>query len=513
MVAGSSPRSGPWVALAVAIGLPLLAFLLTGDRNLNLADEGYLWYGVQRTVAGAVPLRDFQAYDPGRYHWCALFAPFLGTGILAVRVAVAVFQGLGLLCGLLVARRLVAHPAWMLFFGVVLELWMFPRHKLFEPATALMVTWVAVRLLERPSLGRHLAAGIAVGLAGYMGRNLGLYAGLATGALVVLIAWKRPAPGRARRAAAWAGGVLLGHAPIWIMLVFVPGYGAGLGESLRVIAKEGANLPRPWPWPWRVGREVPATLDAWVESVAFLLPLLAVLPLLVLVLRTCGERLAARAALVAPALVGLFFLHHASVRSDAPHLAQCIHPLLLAMFALPVLLEPETLQPVRRALTGVVWSTLALVTLAMAWTSNPTLTVGFGKTFVTQRVGGETLRLLPPQAAYLAAVERVVAERVGDGALFIAPNRPTLYALLGKTAPTWWIYYFWRATDEEQRVTIASLAEHGVDWALVIEAPSDDKAELLFRNTNPLVWQHFRDAWTLERTPALPPDHLLFHRR
>lgn len=296
MVEGPPPRSGPWAALVVALLLPALAHALTGDMNLNLADEGYLWYGVQRTVAGEVPLRDFQAYDPGRYHWCALFAPFFGTGILAVRKALAVYHALGLLCGLLVARRFAPHWAATLFVGVVLELWMFPRHKLFEPATSMMVAWLAVRLLERPSPARHLALGVSVGLAAYLGRNLGLYAGLASGVLVLVLGLKQRAPGFAGRAGAWAGGVLLGTTPLLAMLLVVPGFAHGFAESVRVILEQGANLPRPWPWPWRMGTGPVGLASTWVDAAAYGFAALACVPPLLLLLRTPGSQLAGRAA-------------------------------------------------------------------------------------------------------------------------------------------------------------------------------------------------------------------------
>jgi hypothetical protein len=112
-------------------------YFLFGDLHLDLADEGFLWYGVLRARLGEVPLRDFQSYDPGRYYWGAAWSLVFGQGILGLRASLAVVQGLGLLFGLLVCRRLTGNVVSLTACAAILALWMFPRHKLFEPAMAM----------------------------------------------------------------------------------------------------------------------------------------------------------------------------------------------------------------------------------------------------------------------------------------------------------------------------------------------------------------------------------------
>ena len=92
-------RGALLVALYAAV-LVALDFYLFGNVDLNLADEGYLWYGVLRTLEGEVPLRDFQSYEPGRYYWCVAWSSLFGSGILGVRVALAIFQAIGLIAGI-----------------------------------------------------------------------------------------------------------------------------------------------------------------------------------------------------------------------------------------------------------------------------------------------------------------------------------------------------------------------------------------------------------------------------
>jgi hypothetical protein len=65
-------------------------------------------------------------------------------------------------------------------------------------------------------------------------------------------------------------------------------------------------------------------LREWTESLAFTLPVVVLPGLLWSVLRAPGTVLAERAACYGSTVVGVFFLHHASINSGAWHLSQCL---------------------------------------------------------------------------------------------------------------------------------------------------------------------------------------------
>jgi hypothetical protein len=532
----------------LALALSGALFLLQARLDYNIAEEGFQWYGAIHTAHGQVPLRDFYAYDPGRYYWAAAWAPLLGDGIVALRLSTAAFQALGLFCGLLAARRVVASRWLLAAVGLVLLLWMVPRNKVFEPAIAMAAVWCAVLLIEKPSLRRHFWAGALTGAAAFFGKNLGLYLLCAFALLIPFVHFRldrgarrsrpradvpadagEPGPDPSgspavewlprpfgRKLLAWGLGIAAGSLPLLLMLGFVPGFYRSYVDSLLYFVELGqTNFPLPVPWPWRVAG-VAGALAGRAPIGAAGQPLAVGLCFLLLpafyavaaatAVATSRATAGRRALLLACGFVGVFYLHHALARADFHHLAQSFHPLLLGLLALPSALSRGRPEGRHEAAVAAIAAVLLAVTALTAWRESPlcqeVAAAGTGDPFVAYRLGADELRLLGRKARFLNSCERVIAAHVPAGEpLLIAPNLPGLYPVLGRTSPVWDIYPIWPARGARDRRMLGELEQAGVKWALVLPGfRMDGRDELSFANSYPEVFRYLMREF--ERLPA-----------
>ena len=192
------PKNNPeyFIQLAlIAVAAAVILFVWEGHTGFSLWDEGYLWYDVQRTMMGEVPTRDFMAYDPGRYYWSAAIMSLMGdNGIVALRVALAIFQAIGLFIGLVLVSRNATKSnlaIWLAVALIVLAIWMLPRHKIFDISISIAQVGALAFLVHKPSIRRYFLAGLCVGLFAVFGRNHGLY-GLVGGlGVMAYLAYRR----------------------------------------------------------------------------------------------------------------------------------------------------------------------------------------------------------------------------------------------------------------------------------------------------------------------------------
>ncbi len=538
------------VLLPALLAVMLVAGLLLAQLRIDFTfnEEGFLWYGAVAVAHGAVPLRDFYSYDPGRYGWAAAWTPLVGEGLLGLRISTAVFAALGLFCGLLAARRAVASRLGLAAVGIVLTLWLLPRNKLFEPAITMAAVLAAVALIERPTARRHCIAGALVGFGVFMGKNHGLYLGVAFFALILLLHLRDGGRGLRRlagRLGAWTAGILLGAAPLLAMLALVPGFWRSYLDSILFFVHEGrTNFPLPVPWPWRFqysGLTPWAAAQTFSISFCFLLMAAFFIGGAIAVLCLPGPRLRRHALFAAAVVVGSVYTHHAFSRADLAHLAPSIPPLLLGLVALPRAAGGAAAAILNRRRTprapdaasssatapdpagcgdsapgpaarGTRWLAAASVALALcgittatAVPAQPFFRVLSGRPSVAAQVAGETLYLRPPTAGLLAWA-RSAAARIPPGApVLMAPNLPGLYPFLGRTSPVYDIYPLWPAAGPLDRRMVDELRRHDVAWVILTDATVDRQEELTFANTHPQTWTYLQANF--HRIDALDPQN------
>ncbi|MEZ5739286.1 MAG: hypothetical protein R3E68_07425 [Burkholderiaceae bacterium] len=482
----------------------IASFLWQGHMGFNLWDEGFLWYGAQRTALGEVPIRDFMAYDPGRYYWVAAFIKATGNdGIMLVRAAVAVFQAVGLFLALkLVVGADGTAGAHRLTYAVLvaltLVLWMYPRHKLFDITLSIVLLSTLAALARDPILRRYVAAGACLGLVAFFGRNHGLYGAIASIGLILWLAASRQSPTPLPAAlAAWGGGVLLGYLPMAVMALAVPGFANEFWLQLRFLFEmKATNLPLPVPWPWRAdwaGLPTKWALSATMVGLFFIavlaFPVVSLVGMAIARLR--GNRNSP--VLMAAAFLSLPYAHYAFSRADAGHLAQGLFPLLVGSLA--------WLAYQRATPRWIGSATLLAASVAAIGPHQPGWQCRVIPACQPTQVRGDDLRMgAGPRGDIELILDMDRRYAPGGESMLATPYWPGAYALLGKRAPNWEIYALFGRSKAFEMREIARIEAAAPAYALVIDWPLDGRDELRFPRTHPLTYRYLLEHY--EQLPA-----------
>ncbi|MXS79470.1 hypothetical protein ABF86_01525 [Nitrosomonas sp. GH22] len=496
-------------ALAISCLIVFILFLWQGNKGFNLWDEGFLWYGVQRVLLGEIPIRDFMAYDPGRYYWSAALVSIFGdNGIMSLRVAVAAFQALGLFVGLfLVAQsqrvKNRTDIAFLFLSVTILAVWMFPRHKLFDISISIFLIGILTYLVSNPIPKRYLIAGICVGLIAVFGRNHGVYG--AVGSLGV-IAWfsikNHSHLGFIRAIFLWAAGVVIGFFPVILMVILIPGFGVAFWESIQFLFEvKATNLPLPVPWPWTVNFVTTSADDAargiliglfFIGTLVF-----AGLSLAWVVYQKFKDK-PVPPVLVASAFLAFPYAHYAFSRADVGHLAQGVFPLLVGCL---VLLASSP--------TRFKWSLALALSTASIWVMYvfyPGWQCLTSKQCVSVEISGEQLKVDPGTANDIALLHQLSDQFAPNEQTFITtPFWPGAYALLGRKSPMWEIYALFPRTEAFENKEIERIKASNPAFVFVFDLPLDGRDELRFKNTHPLIHQYIFnnfDPVSISQNPA-----------
>lgn len=491
------------VSGAIVIGL----FVLKHNKGLNLCDEGFLWLGSQMVLKGSVPVLDFHSYNPGRYYWSAFWFRFLDSGLVSLRFSEALFQWIGVLGGMLAARRITSSRFELAVFAFILALWMYPDYKFIDCAIPCIAVYAGVRLLETPDLLESWIVGVVAGLAFFFGQQHGLYLVLAFSALILFSFLKNGFS--LSRLLAYVFGLFCGFLPFLGMLLWVHGFAESYWNEMIMFwirfGQTNISLPIPWIWKkdlfiWSYGNGMPN----------FVLGFLTVLmpPAYLYWVAKSWKQLKTPSfspLLMSSAVIGACYLQYYFARADYEHLAAIMAPFLIGLFG----------QMGNHHRTRLLWLFLALiVTCTSVAVKSGLMDCWNSKTHWPLKVlvGKDTIHLSPREGILIEAA-KAVAARLKPGETFLAyPHLTTLYAVCNLKSPTWEIYDVIPKSLEEQDRLIRETESAHVSWALIDTEPVDGRNDLRFQNTNALFCRYLLKNFSIVRVPFLPPDFFLLKR-
>lgn len=471
---------------------------LIAHWGFALQDEPSEWYGAQRVLAGDIPLRDFNSYDPARYYWAAAVMALLHShGFVAFRISLGLCAALGmLLANRLIFRGRPAPSLWaLLTISICLIIWMTRFYKVFDVVASIALVMSLAWLLEQPTRRRFFLNGVVVGLVAIIGRNHGVY-GVVAGALGLgFVVWTE------RRAAfwssllCWSAGIVAGYAPMLLAIMLVPGFWAGLWATIQVYFEiGGTHYPAQYPWPWLVPMEKPFGQIArylFASLLMLCVPLFGLSGLLYFVWRTRVRKLAADHLVLAAAIVSIPYTHVAS--QGLGHLEQAIFPMFIGVFA--VVLE----MPRGRAL--VLSTTVCVLSLLMlvpgeyfyARMTDP-------NRWQRVQIGPDTMLIDPFMAKRISVLTRLVGEYApGDREFVAEPFIPGAYPLFDRRAAVWNPYALFPADEALQEREIARIQKEQPGFVLITPSPYP------YRGIDPLVYDFITRNYVRTLDPAIPP--------
>ncbi len=471
-------------------------FLVSAHIGLDFSDEGYLWYGSQRVMHGEMPIRDFLAYDPGRYFYTATFFwMFRDTGLMTARIAG--YSVTGLVIASLVyitldsGERRNEHRLPSLVTGLVVALlalvWIFPYYKVFEHAASILLVLALYKLFSAQNRFAWGVLGACVGAMAIIGKNHGIY-GAAASVLAFLILTLKPRRSSPdlKDAGAWCLGIVIGYLPMIIAFLTVDGFAqafiAGVEELLRL---GKSNIPLPVPWPWTVDyKRWGILLSAPLAAIGLGFVVLLILPALgaaYLFRKRSVEP--ADAAFVATVCAAVPYAQYAFSRADLEHLTPAMLLMMLAVMTAPVFARPAARVTAMVAL--VVYS-------GVVFFDTPPMNywLARGNHWVLTPIRSEEILVPDYQAAVLLHRRALVESHPGNLNSFLAlPNMPTLHAIYETQMATHDIYVLSAVLESHEEAEIARLTNASPRLILISNFPLDHKDEWRFSNLRPRMYQ------------------------
>lgn len=504
------PPLNNWcMALCIGLFSTALWFGLTWHIGLNMADEGFYWYGAQRVWAGEVPILDFMAYDPGRYYIAAAVMAVAGNdGIWPARAAANLILAMQVSLGVYLALLVFNGGRLARFFysatvAVLLIVWTYPYFRTFDFfASILLIFGLSEFIRERTSRG-WFVAGLTVGIAAVLGRNHGVY-GVAGHLLALAVIYYGQNPARPSGYAylSWVLGVVAGYLPVIFLNIFVEGFPGAFIESVRFIIGRGStNIILPVPWPWMVDTARLGSIWSmfYVGQGLFFIFLIA-FPVAgfgyVAAKRIRGAPRGAgedeNAVFLAAVCLALPYAHYAFSRADVTHLASSILPLLLGLLSIPVASgwKPRILMALALLASGA---------FIMAGTQPALRYFALHEKLEAVQIGADKILVPPEQAENLKYLGHLVQAETGRGKPFLAlPNYPTLHAIYRSKMAVWEIYPLVARDEAFEKQEIQRIEKLNPPLIIVSNHDPDHNESFRYKNIHPLIYRWLNSKYRRE---------------
>jgi len=480
------------------------------------ADEGYLWYGVQRVLLGELPHRHFKSYEPGRYWWCAIFFSFLPQTLYTLRISQHVFYAISL--GILLTVLMYAGLGWftVLACGLSLVFWAFPQHKLFESGIFIICLSSCIMYFICPGKMSIFFLGLTTGLALTFGFNLFIYVSASTCVALLM------------------GILLFSHDNTYILPAFFPGFLIASSfflwpfitdsafrrmftqrRIISIIKRRSTNLPLPIPWPFKPIPSAFGTLNTvrqyFIKLLFLCIAFIPAISLLIFGLLQPGHDLTGSPGsgleiILGSASAGILAWQHAYSRADFPHLAQSISPLIVCSFCLVSYVIPYDVSTL----------TIMMIYLYLAW---PLMAQFTGRLFLkgggnlTQLKNGSSILMSAREKSILSTVEQMSMNAArSHGTVLALPNLVWVYPLLDLKTPVYDMFCVFPASSIQQSEMINQAVINNVKCALISNRKIDGRDDLRFSNTHPLVWDWLNTHFEILSTNDFSADFYLFQR-
>ena len=466
-----------WITLGLAT--ILLLELFENSKGLNLADEGFLWFGVTQQLGGKRAVRDFYAYCPGRYLWAQpLYNLF--PSIRSIRWSMTLFLALTYLAIALIYKHLVGSTFLLSLLGLLLAASTRPRHKRIDGALAALLSALSGLFLVTQDQRVLSTIGLFSALVLLVNLNHFLYW---TAISTALSFFSFDFGKSFSRCLYPAAGFALG---LGVVAIILRGYVGPLHRylfaELRATLARGSSqgkYSRATPSLKEIFRPS-ARLRARLFSAVFYLYIPFTAVSLIISLQAKSDL--GLQVLSATLLVSVVYFHHALARADLDHLVQILGPLCCTIFL--VLSLPEL--PLAIRLVG---ATIGVLLLFLSQPFIPGFFNGPYRSFPELTTYFRSpIKLTDHEAELVSGIVALAEVAPAGKPLFFAPHFPGAYALLGIGCPTWASFLLHddgRSADVQIR---NDLEQASIGGALVSHLGIDDRSELEFPNLFPLTW-------------------------